>query len=150
MATQVSQLSESQSRLQKLVADRLTDDRLGTVIDCLVGKAEKGDTKALDYLLKLGGMTPQSPQQVTINNFYEGEQAPQPDYGRTIPGTGTPAQPATPYQQITTYLSVAGESTAHVIADQVQMHVCDVIKILDAHPERFDVRGAAYSLKGKR
>lgn len=148
VTTQISQLpSQSGSaRLQQLVAAKLTDDRLGVVVDKLLSKAETGDTKALDYLLTIGGMKPGVPQQVVINNFYEGESS--PTFERVIPATG--AQPATPWQQITTYLSVAGPSTAHVIADQVQLPVEQVIKILDGHPERFDVVGTTYSLKGQR
>jgi hypothetical protein len=140
--TQMSQTSNpAAERLQELVQSKLTQERLGVVVDKLLSKAESGDTRALDYLLTIGGMKSTAPQQVTINNFYEGES----ENPRTLvvePGK------ATPEMQVTTYLSCAGPSSPVMIADQIGLPVDQVIKILDDNPRRFDVDGKLYRLKG--
>lgn len=143
VTTQISQLpSQSGSaRLQQLVAAKLTDDRLGVVVDNLLKKADAGDIKALDYLLTIGGMKPVVPQQVVVNNFYEGEADPP-----LVIRAGEPS----PLQKITTYLSCAGPSSPEAIASQIDLPLDQVIKILDDNPTRFDVDGKLYRLKGRR
>lgn len=130
-------------RLQALVQSKLTEERLSVVVDKLLSKSEAGDTRALDYLLTISGMKPTAPQQVTINNFYEGD----PENPRTLvvePGE------ATPEMQVTTYLSCAGPSSPEAIASQIGLPVDQVIKILDDNPRRFDVDGKLYRLKKGR
>ena len=147
VTTQMSQLPSQSgaARLQQLVTSKLTDDRLGVVVDKLLSKAEAGDTKALDYLLTISGMKPTAPQQVTINNFYEGD----PENPRTLVVSGEPGE-ATPEMKVTTYLSCAGPSSPEAIAGQVDVPVDQVIKILDDNPRRFDVDGKLYRLKKGR
>jgi hypothetical protein len=142
--TQMSQVANpAAERLQALVQSKLTEDRLGVVVDKLLSKAESGDTRALDYLLTISGMKPTAPQQVTINNFYEGDTE-NPETLVVERGE------ATPEMQVTTYLSCAGPSSAAMIADQIGLPVDQVIKILDNNPRRFDVDGKLYRLKKGR
>src|SRR3990167_7618405 len=61
-------------RLQLLVQEKLSDDRLGKIIEQLAAKAEQGNVKALDYLLNIGGFVPSAPKTVTVNQYYAGEQ----------------------------------------------------------------------------
>lgn len=60
-------------RLQKLVQSKLTDERMGKIIEQLAKKAEEGNVKALDYLLNIGGFMPSVPKTVTVNQYYAGE-----------------------------------------------------------------------------
>ena len=61
------------ARLQKLVQAKLSDDRIGRIIEQLAAKAEGGNVKALDYLLNIGGFVPAAPKTVTVNQYFAGE-----------------------------------------------------------------------------
>jgi hypothetical protein len=57
-------------RLRKLVQEKLTDDRMGKIVEQLAKKAEEGNVKALDYLLNIGGFMPSAPKTITVNQYY--------------------------------------------------------------------------------
>lgn len=138
--------SPQAGRLQKLVQDKLTDERLGAVVDRLMLKAEGGDTKALDYLLTLGGFKTTAPASITVNQFFDGELAEAPIPVANRAETRPPA--ATPLQAISLYLAHSGPQVPEVIASNLQLSTDDVVKVLDSHPTRFGVDGKQYFLNG--
>lgn len=111
------------------------------VIDKLMTKAEGGDTKALDYLLTLGGFRSQTPATVVVNQFIENHE---PQNRVVLNGVVSPSR------TIATYLSVSGAASPKAIADQTGLSEHEVIRVLDDHPERFGVDGINYFLVGQK
>jgi len=132
------------SRLQALVQEKLTDDRLGTVVDKLLDKADKGDTKALDYLLTVGGFRQPAPTTVVVQQFYQEVQQEPPRQVTNI------AAERKPLQMIVGLLGASDQLTPASIASQTGLPEADVIHELDAHPEVFAVHGNLYSLVSTR
>lgn len=132
------------SRLQTLVQEKLTDDRLGTVVDKLLDKADKGDTKALDYLLTIGGFRQAAPQTVVVQQFYEAPQSPAAEPRRIVE-----APTMSLSQRIIGYLGVAGVAKAAVIAEQLQIREAEIVRVLDDRPELFGVDEQGYFVIGQ-
>jgi hypothetical protein len=119
----------------------LTDERLGGVVDNLLAKAEKGDVKALDYLLTIGGYKQVAPTSVTVNNFIGDDPEPITVKSRVVDWGEV--------DQVCVFLSVSGPTTPEVISEQTKIPIPEIVRILDNNPNRFGVNGRSYFLKGQ-
>lgn len=125
--------------MQGLVQSALGGDRLNKIVEKLAEKAEGGDTKALDYLLTIGGFKPAAPQAVVINQFV-GES--EPETQRVT----VPNRSSSPADKVAAYLAVAGGAVPETIAEQLEMPVAEVVRALDGQPRLFACKGRVYSL----
>lgn len=125
-----------------MIESRLTDESLGKIVDRFIDKAGEGDAKAAEFVFALAGIstTPQ-PTHITLNQFNaDGSTS-------TERVAGAIEQHRQPLDRITVYLQASGPTVPAVLARELDIPPIDVVQLLDAHPERFAVRGNQYSLK---
>ncbi|WP_397570627.1 hypothetical protein [Schlesneria sp. T3-172] len=125
--------------LDNVLAETIKKDDLQQIVGTFVEKAKQGHIPSANFLLKMLGAD-SAPQTVVVNNFAD-EQEPQESV-RVVDAKRT----RTTLEQVTVYLSAAGEASPESIAEQLQLDVESVVQALDANPSRFAVRGNKYSL----
>lgn len=110
-----------------------------------MNRAENGDMRALDYLLKVSGAAPAEPASIVVNQFFDNNNPAE----RTI-AVASIVKPPGPIEAISNYLACMGPAQPEEIARGTELEVSEVIGILDSTPARFRTKGKLYYLPGQR
>lgn len=118
----------------------MSDDDLGEIVEAFKAKAKAGHEGAARFLFDHILGAKYTPTQITVNNFHGDGVAPE----RVV--IGEDAVEATPLARVSIYLSATDRATPRAIAADTGLPETDVVRVLDDHPDRFNVFGSKYSL----
>lgn len=109
-----------------MIASKVTDQRLGAIIDKQLELAEKGDRKAAEFVFKMcGGL---NPSKLVQNNYYYGPKA----------GSRKGLRAKTPLgNRIRQYLKKHGPTKPATLAVELEAGLDEIEAELIARPERF-------------
>ncbi len=113
--------------LRTAVTKTITDERLQTILETQIRKAEDGDLKAAEFVLKLCGHG-QTPTKLIQNNYYYGPRSKQRKALRAKTRLGN---------RVRQYLLKHGPTKPAVLAVELEAEPEEIEAELAARPDRF-------------
>ena len=136
---------EGLQRLDKAIANVVTDEDLAAIVTRFKDKAKEGHVGSANFLLKLLGAE-SGPVNLTVNQFYNESPVDCDTPANVVEVELQQIGSRSPLERISNALSAAGPQRPSSISELTQLDTETVIQVLDAHPTRFSVKGDLYDL----